>query len=425
MKTLKYVFLLLGCSLIGYLLITVVYLLPTDIIKENVKRGVNIFRSEGDFPELADGYRSTKLDNDTDSVMLANACCPVTNVIKDAMNVPMVIYNTAPDRISSLDSYVYSRNGLTNISTYPRYWHGYLVLLKPLLCFFDFSDLRVMNMFLHSLIWLLLIRLFIIKGYDRYLPALFGLMSLWNVTTISISFQNTSCFLISCLAMMAILKYQQFLAADNDRLNMFFMLTGICTVYFDFLTYPLVTLGLPAVLWISISMNKDNPFLKCKTIIRLTVFWFIGYAGMWLSKWIIASAILHENILANGFRQILLRSSNNIDGEKIGRLACIRLQLSVIARWPNLIIFILLIAFIIIESIRKKTLSNTNIKNRIYSALPYLLLCCYPFLWYCIATNHSVVNPKFAFRTMGITAFSGLIMIIEFMNFRNNDMDHI
>ena len=47
--------------LVGALLLFAVYVLPTEPMKENVARGTEVYNSEGNFPELAAGYRSTKL----------------------------------------------------------------------------------------------------------------------------------------------------------------------------------------------------------------------------------------------------------------------------------------------------------------------------------------------------------------------------
>lgn len=45
--------------------------------------------------------------------------------------------------------------------TYPRYWHGYLVVLKPLLLFFNVSEIRLLNLLVQTalffwMLWLIL-----------------------------------------------------------------------------------------------------------------------------------------------------------------------------------------------------------------------------------------------------------------------------
>lgn len=32
------------------------------------------------------------------------------------------------------------------INCYPRYWHGYMIFLKPLLCIFDIAQIRLLMM---------------------------------------------------------------------------------------------------------------------------------------------------------------------------------------------------------------------------------------------------------------------------------------
>ena len=62
-----------------------VYCLPTTRIKRNVASTSYSFNWEGIYPEFAQGYSSSILDNDTDAVMLATAAASVDNPIIDAM----------------------------------------------------------------------------------------------------------------------------------------------------------------------------------------------------------------------------------------------------------------------------------------------------------------------------------------------------
>ncbi|MBO5039324.1 MAG: hypothetical protein J6C85_07735, partial [Alphaproteobacteria bacterium] len=44
-----------------------------------------------------------------------------------------------------------------HIINHPRYWHGYLVFLKPLLLFFDIQNLRTINFVTQNILLLLVI----------------------------------------------------------------------------------------------------------------------------------------------------------------------------------------------------------------------------------------------------------------------------
>ena len=49
---------LLVCVVIGAFLLVLVYMLPTDEMKENVARSHNMYDYEGTYPEVIDGYKS-------------------------------------------------------------------------------------------------------------------------------------------------------------------------------------------------------------------------------------------------------------------------------------------------------------------------------------------------------------------------------
>ena len=413
------IIILLSAGVIGSLLLLVVYALPVEPMRDNVARGTQVYNSEGNFPELAAGYKSTKLDNDTDSTMLANAIYPVSDIVKDAFSVPMIGYKSRNDRISSLLDYSNRVKGATYVTTYPRYWHGYLTILKPLLLFFDFSDIRVFNMNLQfMLVSLSLILLF--KANTQSLPAFIALIVVWNPTTISLSFQNSSCFYITIIALLYILFKNKALKINNIKLPYFFLLLGIVTVYFDFLTYPLVTLAIPLTLLLNISLK--TLLENIKAIFLNSIFWVIGYIGMWVEKWLIASIVLKQNIMLDGINQFLLRSSKELEGNSFSLWECIYSQISVLLKWPYLVFFSGLLIFIIIYYYKRLNISTpsqlafTNISNIL---LPYIILCLYPFIWYCIASNHCYSNPKFTYRLLGITVFASISGILKYLNSLN------
>lgn len=414
------ILILLSAGCIGLLLLVCVYALPVDIMRDNVARGTEVYNNEGNFPELAAGYKSTKLDNDTDSTMLSNAIYPVTDIVKDALNVPMIGYSARQDRLTSLLDYANHVKGETYTTTYPRYWHGYLIILKPLLLLFDFSDIRVINMTLQFILFSICLILLSKTHYKNYLPAFIALIVIWNPITIGLSFQNSTCFYITLLALLYIIYRDKQSRNQDMKMPYFFLLLGIITVYFDFLTYPLVTLGIPLIFLISIRDYKliDN----IKAIFINSMFWGIGYLGMWLEKWLLASIILKKNIIYDGFKQIALRSSKELDGNTFSIVDCIISQISVLLKWPYLILFVGVAIFLILYY-RKRIHVPVSLKIFIItladSLIPYIILCFYPFIWFSIASNHCYANPKFTYRLLGISVFAFISGIIKYLNSLN------
>ena len=61
------------------------------------------------------------------------------------------------------------------------------------------------------------------------------------------------------------------------------------TVYFDFLTYPLVTLVYP--LGIYLYFHGGTPGKGIRGMVGNSAEWGVGYGGMWAAKWILADCL--------------------------------------------------------------------------------------------------------------------------------------
>ena len=67
---------LLAGILLGWLLVTASYLLPLQNIQQNVRKSAATVEREGSYPFLYENWRSTRLDNFTDSIMMLLAAYP-------------------------------------------------------------------------------------------------------------------------------------------------------------------------------------------------------------------------------------------------------------------------------------------------------------------------------------------------------------
>lgn len=57
----------------------------------------------------------------------------------------------------ALKKYLDQDRGLT-LTSYERYWHGYLVVLKPLLLVFNYGQIRILNGIVMAILVLLILR---------------------------------------------------------------------------------------------------------------------------------------------------------------------------------------------------------------------------------------------------------------------------
>ena len=139
---------IISAIITGSLLMIAVYSLPVSNIRKNVSRSLDIYTTEGDYYSWAPEISSAQLDNFTDTLMLNIASFKGNgSVINQAMNNSYITYDDEDSKSLTLAKALSddSINGAV-IVDYPRYWHGYLIWLKPLLCFMTMSDIRILLM---------------------------------------------------------------------------------------------------------------------------------------------------------------------------------------------------------------------------------------------------------------------------------------
>ena len=297
------------------------------------------------------------------------------------------------------------------IATYPRYWHGHLIFIKPFFVFFDFGDSRIFHLGFQLILFVIALYWFKKRGLKSYILPLTLLLILWNPATVGMCMQYYACFYISFSAMIVFLWKREYLLKDCFYCHLFFMIVGICTSYFDFLTYPIVTLGLPLTIWLLTTKKEKNSLIQ---LMLNVVFWGIGYLGMWLEKWIISSWILKENIVLDAIENVLSRTSTSVDGESISRFKTIIYLAETLVKWPYVIIFGIAFGYVIIMGLKQGSFKDL-LSARKYRILGmFLLIAMLPCVWFFVTANHSYVHPRLVYRSWGVSLFAVFSGIIYF-----------
>ena len=254
---------LLAGIAVGFALLTAVFLLPVDAMEEHVLASIPALSGEWgtgeeSYEQVLKGYASTQLDNSTDAYMLLSA---IHRSDKSAVDQAVNVYTWQdPDSFGQYGTLLrYGKSGSEGMqeNATARYWLGYLVVLKPLLLFLNYMDIRMLNMIVQLGLVMLLCCLMQKRGLGRYvLP--FGLSLLCitpGVTWLSLQFSTT---LLVALAAMAVLLWKPQRRKTPMAEDVFFLLTGMATSYFDFLTYPVASLGMPLIVWLLLRRGALN-----------------------------------------------------------------------------------------------------------------------------------------------------------------------
>lgn len=126
---------LMGGILIGTILLMVSYMLPTTYMTRNIEKSRQIYQVEGVYYQWAPGIVNSQLDNWTDSIMIGTAIDKgEDSLVKKVMLNPAVFKKNAKTPVDSILAIIDKcpTNKMVK-NYYGRYWHGYLIIIKPLL----------------------------------------------------------------------------------------------------------------------------------------------------------------------------------------------------------------------------------------------------------------------------------------------------
>lgn len=388
--------------IIGTLLMILLYSLPTTQMKESVSKSSSMYDGGAySFNNWANGKNYAAISNFTDTIMLNTAIFrPTNSVIENAMITAHAIYSEA-ENVTDAARIANNEEGYST-KEYSRYWHGYLLYMIPALQFMDVGELKVVGMFLQ--LFLMLTLVYLLGKRSSLLMLLYGIVALFiNPVTTVLTFQEADIYCLMMISMIIILRYNEIL--KNGWYFSFFMINGICVAFFDFLTYPLVALGVPLIL----ALLLDG-FAEIKDGIRkiavYSIGWSVGYVGMWAGKWVIGSALTGRNLFSDAFLSIGIRTHGQ--GEYSGVLSYGNTMQTI---WNSindismLILLISTIAIIAIYLIRNRCKVSLGLVE-VSRSVCFMIVGLFPFAWYFVAMNHSVIHPWMSYRELAITIWA-------------------
>lgn len=399
---------LLISAFVGFFLLIAVYLLPVEPMKAHIVESIEIFFKESVYPQVISGFKSSQLDNETDAIMILDAIyeSKEESAVQKAAQVPRIYFEGEYSGCRTLVHNIWEGgNEPDGAVGYGRYWHGYLLLLKPLLMLFNYAEIRYLNMFLQFFLLGWVVALFVERGLKKYLLPFFAAIMILNPVVLPLSLQFSSIYYIFLTALIFILKKKEWLYEKKKRYGYLFLFIGIATAYFDFLTYPPAALVIPLI--VVLIMAQWNVKEAIKKIFLYSFCWAAGYMGMWFLKWVICLLVTRENIFAeiSGRLTTHMGNAGNME-DKVTSLQALGKNLGVFARSPYLVLGIALVVYIIIYALKYRN-SRKN-----YYIIPFLLTALIPILWIIVTKGHAKGVYWYASRGLSGTVFAGLCGIM-------------
>lgn len=415
-RLIQYSLIIIIGVILGGITLLLIFQLPTSSINNNVKNSIFVLEDEGYGKELIPGYVTTRLDNYTDAIMLNNAMyAGEENTIEKSLMVYHYSYDN--NSVLPIESITQYQNGNQNYihKEYARYWHGYLMFIKPMLIFFNYSDIRIINFMLQTLIVVFFLMQLALKGKGKFIPGFiltnFALMPL----TIGMSLQYATIFYIAYGSGTYLLINERKLLR-KITLYRFFLIVGMLTNYFDFLTYPMFTCGFLLVLTLIFEENKSINKQSIYRYFAYCFYWGMGYIGMWTGKWILATVFTRKNIIRDAILSVLYRSSLNVSDsgttERISVGKVISLNVEALFSKGYTLLWIICIIICIFYLCKRRV----KISDCFGNLFIYIFISLLPFLWYIVIPNHSYVHYWMTYRELGVTVLAlscGAISIIN------------
>lgn len=405
MKDMKNLLLILiGLIVAGYLALVSVYALPTKPIQNNVLKAANILQADGSHPELIYGHQDTMLDNLTDSIMMNTA-----RFEKEDSIFQEALLNKRIAASGLMDSDILAREAAgeeleEGVISYGRYWHGYLLYLKPLLLLFDYGQIRYFVGCIQFGAFVYVFYLFIKKKKESHILPFAAAYFFLNPAALSLSLQYFPASVLTLLQFVILLLQEEKYKGNLKRWIYHFFIAGCLIAYFDFLTFPLLTLGMPLVFLLV--ENKRSLKDTVLSFLGSCTAWGAGYGMMWASKWILATLFTEENIIMDALSNVLLRVGAAESEVKVNFLKVVLKNIGA-NKLCLLIVTLVFVGMIFYGTRDKHRIDFKKVDVGVF------LCAILPFLWYLVVSNHSYIHYWFTYRILAISIYAILLGVAK------------
>lgn len=395
---------------IGLLLIFIVSLfltssIPSSALQKQIDVSVTELQKEGTYPSFGLPSRKVVLDNFTDPLMINTAYSLNSEEAFKSMllNKRYSSSTNSTDQIQNLAE-LYEKNN-TPQTGYERYWHGYLIYLRPLLTMFSYSGIRVLN------------ALFLYCGFVWLLVSVWKKLGRKMVIALLVGFVATDFFFIwkslqfSAVFHVAIYSSIYFLSTykKSTTYYVFFFIVGGITAFFDLLTVPLITLGLPLILYVA--LEKRNVW----QIIRLCFIWTAGYLLLWASKWVLVQYFFVPGAIHTSIDQIVNRTVTKADPD-FNHINTIKRNILQLLGYDkmNKIIDLVIAGVMALFFLRYVSFRKVKLQN----VIPWMIIGGIPYAWYLVAANHSYLHVWYTYRLQLISVICFVLIYMEFIDWK-------
>ena len=397
----------------------------SNLIERKVSESYEILNKEGMFYKISNLF-NIRSDNSADALII-NECYsidskePYMSYMKARKNYKNGLSNyEIKEDVGELKTYVEIIDDETKeyyntiaelgdllhdrihiYKNYGRYWHGYLVFIRPLLLIFNIMQLRNISFLVFSILFLYFINL-IYKKFGKDIAVIYGLSLICSgYFSASYILEVSPVFILMMISSIVLLK-------NIDKIkdfSIYIFIISCITNFIDYLTVPLITLCIPISIYLLKLFRDKKDFKYCiKFLIKNSFIWLFGYSFTWISKWVLYDLTIKDTSMLNiGFGQALFRMQRVNEAVGIS-VSYISIILEILMK-SMIYILVTLLILLFLNSFKFNKLNK--------NAITFLLLSSYAIIWYIVLANHTILHNYFTYRNSLIFMLSILLFLKE------------
>jgi hypothetical protein len=378
-------------------------LIPYDWVRENIERSLPELVEDGNYPNAVLKGVQYREDNFTDALILniivsSDSKRPVWSALTNPFSFQ------APDTekwyaITHLEHKV-NNIDLPPDKLYGRYWFGTAAATKILLIGMRYQQIKRLLYIVSTLLLLVFAVKMVNKvGWIKSLPIFLALLfANFFVTQFSLQF-----FPVMAIALLGGIWMCENGLKSQEKITMFMLITGMFTAYFDLITTPLLTLGLPLIVYLILQEKEEKSIWKhLQSLFIFCSFWFIGFAGAWIMKWVLAYIFADAAAFNMAYRAI--KWSTATDGYTRWDAIVANVKLLPLL-WLSLVLVFLFIL----------TLLSFN-KKGIPLAIAFLVVGLLPYGMYVVLPYNAYPHWWFTYRSQVITMSCAMLFFVSLID---------
>lgn len=401
-------------------LIVGVAIIPRERIKTNMLESAEYMCESPTQWLLTDWIHASQIDHYADCITLSIAYeLDESRPLQSAMTTSFYGYQTTAMNTMLLESV---RDDLSATTEYLRYWHGSAAAMRLLHLFWNIKTIYMFHAILMAAVSLILIILLFKNGFREEAVAYVLAMIIVSIWYVPLCLEYTYTFI--CMMVSAIIGFILALKHKDQWLGLFFMITGMVTVYFDFLTTETLTLLIPLLLILRV-WSRQGREEKWVYSLKFGIAWSAGYLGMWMMKWLTASIVLGENVMPYVTGHVSERISGTVNGYQMtGNTYIDTLLLNLRNLFPyeyGLSGAVLVMVFVFVLIVIPVVAGRVRLKEKVScsNVALFVIIGLIPYVRFLVLHNHSYIHNFFTYRAQAATVMAICFVILELIEATN------